>query len=280
MDIPFTIGFSTAYQSLKSLVRNVSFSDAATNLSNLRSVAQAIKTFKKLDIVPEIRQGAETFDPLKYVEDGFAQLMRELPLQEQTYDIQEYFIDYDFPPIWPEPLGSNAWCWDTFAEACENPDNYSDESGLRLFLICIANGEDQGYEQMREYFRWPWKEIPGTIDVNLIDWEKVRRRMKTHHLDDFYAAMQVMYDLPHNTFFNFQCDEGYMDDPIEFNVENINFLRREWKRAEPMVDACARAGRKAFDNPMILEEVVWVAFRMKGDVVQEDDEEEGEEYEE
>jgi hypothetical protein len=261
MDIPNPIGFSTAFQRLKDLARHVSFTDAESNLNNLMTLAQSIRTFQKLDIVPEIQEPNEPFDPFKYVESGFYQLMNELPIQDNGSDIQESLFDYGFPPIWPEAFGSNAWCWDTFAEACENPDSYTDESGLRLFLICIANDELDGYSQMREYFRWPWDSIPGTIDVNLVDWGKVRRRMKAHHLDDFFASMQVMYDLPHNIFFNFQCDEGYMDDPIELNVENINFLRKEWKRAKPLVDACDIAGRKAFANPLILEEVVKVAFK-------------------
>jgi hypothetical protein len=101
-------------------------------------------------------------------------------------------------------------------------------------------------------------------------------------MEPFWQAMVTTYNLIGNVYFSFQMpwDGGDGDDPYSFCVEDIRFLTKEWKKAEPYNDGRLKADGLVEKDPSLIAAFVKVAFGWDAETLsKETPSEEGEDEE-
>jgi hypothetical protein len=183
-----------------------------------------------------------------YTETLLNLLCGEIPLDFQMmYDQMEEGIY-----LCPELLGGNYFSFDEMEELFADPLGFDAEISLMAFLLWFSYNHDLAvYQEMNEHFGWP--EDPPECEGDNLDPKKLRKALHKRRLDCLYSAADASWNLSGNVFFGWMPYDG--SEMIELTIENYRWLKREYKRAKPVMEGMAKANELVLNDPGVYREL-------------------------
>jgi hypothetical protein len=286
---PFPMAnFNWLNNAVREAYRAINFTDAQRYLESSRTKGEMIETIQKLGLSGKTLKDILAFDPDDMINEAVEKIWHDLPIEDTWSDYGspcDEIAENGWLNIYPGRLGSNAWSYDELEELLFNPNlSYSGEFGFELFLIMIVDNYYEDYFQgMAEEFNWPFSEyhcITPPHEMSRNELQGIKRRLCKAGMEPFWQAMVTTYNLIGNVYFSFQMpwDGEDGDDPYSFCEEDIRFLTKEWKKAEPYNIGRLKADELVEKDPSLIAAFVKVAFGWDAETLsKETPPEEGEE---
>lgn len=153
-----------------------------------------------------------------------------------------------------DPQGLNYMSGDDVDEFFSDISGLTQENSLNAFLTLlnydVLNNDEQWMECI-EHFGWPFEEPVGLSYMKPFDRVFLRRYLKKEKIEALYPAAELAFFAPANVFF-----DGCNEDPdtlfIPFEAGNINLLKKEWKKAQVILDKFEPAVTLVAKNPAVL----------------------------
>ncbi len=243
--------FSTVAEKLRS-AKVRSFHDHQNDLAVKKNQVKIILGARESGLAkaPELKTLACSFDDAEYCGTVLELLYKEFPLIDSM--MEDYGNEGDVRII-IQTLGFAGYTEDDADSVLEGVNAGETWYSLTAFLL-LQNWmiEDwEVWEKCIEAFAWPFEE-PVNIQWSLnIDKKYLKRALKKHGAEDLYSAAQQALFPPDNAFLlaNFNDDSSICFD---FTAESIEYLRKEWKKAQPYFEQFDRASELVMNDPSLL----------------------------
>jgi hypothetical protein len=194
------------------------------------------------------------FDDGAYCATVIEILSEEMPLMNM--DMEECWDDDGNYQLAISPNSFSAWTWDDANDHLDTVETSPPWFSLTAFLLLLnmpLMDEDlpNYWEKSIERFNWPFNESVELARDAYIDEKYLKGYLQRRKLSVLFRAVEQAYFPPENAFLN--CN---MEDPdsvyFEFNTENLNMLRRDWKKAKPYFEQFGIASEMVVNDPALL----------------------------
>lgn len=191
-----------------------------------------------------------------WCEEALALICQECGLDHEQ--MEEDSLNDGLFNLYPEMMGLNYLSWDDLYNLFENPWEMEEKDQLLFFFRYLddAPGRDI-WELAIERFNWQVGEwVPLQWDDILLNFGGFCRDMKRNGLNDFLAAAEISIgygEIAHFTWSYFSDD---LADNIDFNIQNLRILRKDFKRAQKVLERYQRALERLEREPEVLGKIL------------------------
>ena len=185
-------------------------------------------------------RNSRNFSLDSYLYTLFDEIVGDLPVMEFQSEAVLY----------PYNLGLNQFTWDEIDEIFEGA--IETDSLVAFLLWVIENNDDANiFFMMQEKYHWPFEEFVSVKEIPKLS--TIKNRLKKLGADDLLPAVIWGLFPPDNLFFNNSVECA---DYLEFNRENLDYLREEFEKVRELCDDFAEVKNAVEADP---ENLIYLA---------------------
>lgn len=224
------------------------------SVDRLRLV-EAIKGLR-LQNREELKTLVNVLDLNSWCEEALALLCQECGMDQDQ--MEEDFLNDELRNLYPMMLGLNSLSWDDLYNLFDDPWQMEESDQLLFFFRYLDEAPRRDvWEQGVERFGWQvgewaplqWNDIP-------LDFRGFCRDMKRNGLNDFLAAAEIAIGYGDIAQFTWSFYSEDLSDNIDFNLHNLRVLRKDFKRAQKVLERYQRENERLEREPEVLGKIL------------------------
>lgn len=239
--------------------RQPTLSEVVEQLTGARRALHVIDILRDLDPgeVTSVRTGRDLLqNGERLVGVAMDRIEQVAPLDREQMDWGVY-EDGEMPNyLYPDPIRESI-NYDVWDEIRQSLEEQSDKLGLFIFYICLAENDDEFFEEASNRFGWG-VHYPRKNDTCLLDTKKFEEKLRRKNLAYFFSAIQVAWSLVDNIYITYDpLDENnFMNDFPGFDADGVRFLRQQWEQARPLAADYEIAKEHLARDPSLAKQVL------------------------
>lgn len=229
------------------------------NLNAKRSQIKIIMAARKAGLGKDARLKTLqcVFDDGAYCGTVIDILSEELPLMNN--DMEDCWDDEGNYVLAINPDSYSTWTFDEASDRLSEVGDMMPWFSLTAFLLLMNWGIESDlpdfWKNASSHFNWPFTE-PISLEYSIpIDEKYLKQYLKKRDLSPLFEAVHQAWFPPNNVFF--YCNMEDADSVyFKFTVENLKLLRRDWKKAKPLLEQFDIASNMVVEDPGLLRILV------------------------
>lgn len=251
----FLTDFETKVRQLRSK-KLVDFYQVSECVESIKSKINTVIAAKQCGLTkaPELKRLACVFSDEEYCQTVIELLSRELPMLDVDMYAEEgqYFLMADI-------MGMNSWSEEQVYDLVNEPHGFGQDAGLTAFLELINYGidDDEPWAKCADYFHWPILSHYTVEYAGEFNRTRLKRLLKRKGAPpELYTVVMLTFFPPGDNYFlsvtadDWECDPDCMN--FEITTENVRYLRKMWKQAQPLLEQIEPARDWIVENPQFI----------------------------